>query len=558
METPTPTEEARPGDIRRVGDWLAFDHPESESDELRSRARIVAIAALIHALISMIALPIEASMSPGATASPSTWAQLTFVVMVLGVAIVVRLRPAPLASLLVPTVALVGMVALASSEGGFSSPVLLWAPVVPLLTAFASGPRPAVVAGALMTLVLGGFYLISPLEHDPANWVKLIALGDVVLFMSVFAWFYESSRLKYVTLIQQAFDDLESSNDDLRLSERRFREVSEALPSVVWLRDAPSGRLVYINKACEAVWGHSSSEILRHPTLLPEGVHPEDRWRLSSDDFGRPDAPPAEVRIVRGEDEESWVELTVRSVSDASGEKWVLGIATDITDQREAAKLRNRFFEATLEAQESERRHISRELHDETGQSLAALLMGLRALESSLEDDQTVDAVRQLREAVREIMMEIGRLCRGLRPATLDQLELRDVLGRLISEYQDIHRRTEFTMEVAGAWQGSLPNSLQTALYRIAQEALTNAIKHANAEHVHLRLEHAGEMVSLAVEDDGRGFDVQQPVSERSVGGLGLVGIQERSALLNGVCSVESKPGLGTSVEVQIPVPSTP
>ena len=557
MEQQGPSTETAATDLgRTVKEWLSFDHVETESDEIRSRARIVAIAALVHALISMIALPIEASMNATATPSPSTWAQFTYVVMLLGVTMVVRLRPAPFASMLVPVVALVGAVALASFEGGFDSPVLLWAPVVPLLAAFAAGPKPAVFAGASMIIVLTGFYAASPAstQHD---WVRLVALGDVVLFMTVFAWFYESSRLKYVNLISSTFHDLQLSNADLRMSERRFREVSEALPSVVWLRDAPTGRLVYVNRASLAVWGRSPDELIADPALLMAGVHPEDRWRVQAESFGQPGADPVEVRILREDGGQSWVELSVRTVADTVGDKWTLGVAADVTAQKDAVNLRNRFFEATLEAQEAERQHISRELHDETGQSLAALLMGLRALEGSLDDEAAKATTRELREGVRAIMIEIGRLCRGLRPATLDQVGLRDVLDRLISEYQDTHTETEFTFEVAGTWTGGVPNPLQTAMYRIAQEALTNAIKHANPKHVHLRLEQTALHLSMAVEDDGAGFHVDQIPKERSVGGLGLVGIQERASLLNGRCSIESSPGLGTSVEVQIPVPST-
>ncbi len=526
----------------------------------RRRSRIVIIAALVQALVTFIALPLEAGLDRhGATdiLSPHAWVQFTLVVLLLAVTMLVRLRPHPAVAELLPLVTLVGVAFLASFDGGFTSPVLLWAPALPLLAAFVAGPRQAVVTGILMIGMLIGFYAHAfitglmaglPVGEASQHWLRLVALGDVTLFMSVFAWIYEDARRHHVGVIRRFLRRVQRKNTELTESELRFRQTAEGLASVVTLRDAQTDELLYINGAYETIWGRSREDLYADPESWLRGVHDDDRARVQVGYHGR----TVEYRVLRPDGVTRWVRTTVRKIG--SKPPRLVGITTDITDEKTAQALRNRFFEANLEAQEAERRHISRELHDSTGQALTAMLVALRALEASITEPAAArEEARRIREYLREVMQELGRLCRGLRPASLDELGLLPAMARLVQEFESQGLVIDF--QQTGEWNNRLPSPYESALYRVTQEILTNVVKHAEAEVVMMQLDLEEDRVRLSVRDDGRGFSTSAPRDEQ--GGLGLVGIGERTALLGGKFDVWSRPGVGTRITVELPIHRT-
>jgi len=213
-----------------------------------------------------------------------------------------------------------------------------------------------------------------------------------------------------------------------------------------------------------------------------------------------------------------------------------------------------------VEAQEEERRHIARELHDEAGQALTALRWELTALEEALPQRQDHhDEIRQrigtLRELTERVMEDLRQLTARLRPAVLDELGLP---AALITYADECSARYPFTVDVEVTGQRKrLPSEIETALYRIAQEALTNVAKHAKANHAWIRL-HIGEReVRLTVSDDGIGMDVEEAQRAAACGrGWGLAGICERVQLIGGHLDLRSAPGEGTEVTVRVPIPT--
>ncbi|HZL16251.1 MAG TPA: sensor histidine kinase, partial [Polyangia bacterium] len=205
-----------------------------------------------------------------------------------------------------------------------------------------------------------------------------------------------------------------------------------------------------------------------------------------------------------------------------------------------------------LSAQEEERRRIARELHDETAQTLTSLLVGLRAVEESRHLDQALEAAGKLRGLVASALAGVQRMARGLRPSALDDLGLEEALERLSAETS---RNAGFVidLQVTGARLPRLAEVVEIALYRVAQEALTNAGKHAAPKHVSVLIHQTPTVVRLVVEDDGKGFDVAQAQSEIQ---LGLLGMRERMHLIGGSMTVESSPGHGTTVSVSVPLPA--
>ena len=201
-----------------------------------------------------------------------------------------------------------------------------------------------------------------------------------------------------------------------------------------------------------------------------------------------------------------------------------------------------------VQAQEVERRRLARELHDETGQALTSILLGLAAVERSESAEAAHAAAAALRELVVETLQNVRRLAVELRPSALDDFGLEPALRRL---GQTVREGGLLDVQVeARLGAQRLPADVETALYRIVQEALTNVVKHAQARHVSIVLTRKQESVLVMIEDDGRGFDPTKP----SVEGLGLQGMRERVELLDGTFQIEAARRTGTTLIVELPV----
>jgi PAS domain S-box-containing protein len=204
-----------------------------------------------------------------------------------------------------------------------------------------------------------------------------------------------------------------------------------------------------------------------------------------------------------------------------------------------------------VEVQEAERHYVARELHDEAGQALTSLLFGLGQLEQQLNDPRQADHVTELKHMTNEILESLHRLAMDLRPASLDHLGLVPALVQYVKALGDRYGLiAQFkTMGFAGE---RLSSEVETALYRIVQEALTNVVRHAQATRADVLLERRGDHVVVVIEDNGQGFDAEIAHFAQQ-GHLGLVGMQERAEMLGGSLVIESTAGSGTTVVVEVP-----
>jgi signal transduction histidine kinase len=194
--------------------------------------------------------------------------------------------------------------------------------------------------------------------------------------------------------------------------------------------------------------------------------------------------------------------------------------------------------------QEVERRRLARELHDETGQALTSILLGLRALEEANSDVEVDD----LRELVVATLQDVRRLAVQLRPKALDDFGLVPALERLVQTFSE---SSGISVELeAQIGEERLPTDVETTVYRIVQEALTNVVKHAEASRVSILLVRRDATVTAVVEDDGRGFDPESAGDDS----LGLEGMRERVELHEGRLTVETAPGAGTTLRVEVPL----
>jgi two-component system sensor histidine kinase UhpB len=204
-----------------------------------------------------------------------------------------------------------------------------------------------------------------------------------------------------------------------------------------------------------------------------------------------------------------------------------------------------------LGAAEEERKRIARELHDETAQRLAALLIRIRILRNK-EPEATAEGLEALRTEIGEALEGVRRYARGLRPPALDELGL---LPAIDSHLRWLNEATGLAVDASAdpAVEGILAPEAELAVYRIVQEALSNVVRHSGATHVDVAVALENGAVTVTVTDNGRGFSPATVMSEEG-GGLGLFGMQERAAYLGGRVEVTSTPGAGTTMRAEIPV----
>lgn len=225
----------------------------------------------------------------------------------------------------------------------------------------------------------------------------------------------------------------------------------------------------------------------------------------------------------------------------------------EIVERKRAEQEREQLLRRVVSAQEDERQRIAREMHDQLGQNLSALALKLSALKNDYDQQPELrEHFASLKKIVKQLDADVGDLVHDLRPTALDDFGLVVALSNYVRKWSKqcgIHAE----LHTSGAEKDRLTGEIETALYRITQEVLTNVAKHANAENVDVLLERRPDHVSLIVEDDGDGFDVAQTFTT-TLKGFGLISMRERATLVGGSLVVESNPGAGVTIAVRIPL----
>lgn len=229
------------------------------------------------------------------------------------------------------------------------------------------------------------------------------------------------------------------------------------------------------------------------------------------------------------------------------------GQLLDEVKERTAAERRVReLLRRIVNIQEEERRSIARELHDHLGQQLTALRLNLDHIKQEAWGRETLRAkLERFENILRRLDSDVDVMAWRLRPAALDQLGLSATLEQFVREWSE-NSGVEAEFHAVGLNRSRLPPEVETNLYRITQEALNNIQKHAQACKVSVLLERRGEQVILIVEDDGKGFDPDEKMG--GGGGMGLINMRERAALINGQLEIESAPGAGATLFARVPL----
>src|SRR3954467_2582059 len=310
------------------------------------------------------------------------------------------------------------------------------------------------------------------------------------------------------------------------------------------------------NAAAESTYGRRAEDVLGQPDVLMFRTDSEGAERTeASKRLSETGRFHGELTHRRADGKRIHIESRAAALFDSDGKRLgYVSVNRDITERRYAADTIRALLSDVLTAQEAERGRIARELHDDTAQTLTSLLVGLRAVEESKNLDQALGAASTLRGFVAAALLGVQRMARGLRPSVLDDLGLEEALERLAL---DVSRANGFLVDVhsTGPRLPRLHEGLEIALYRMAQEALTNSTKHASPKAVSILVHRNLTEVRLVVEDDGKGFDDSELLSESQ---LGLVGMRERAQLVGGSMTLESSPGHGTTICIRVPLPGKP
>jgi PAS domain S-box-containing protein len=340
----------------------------------------------------------------------------------------------------------------------------------------------------------------------------------------------------------------EEANADLAAVE--YRVLFEAAPDGIILVDA-DGAILDVNPHALQMFGYERDELVGRTIemLIPPGLregHVREREGFIAEPRERPMGIGLELQGCRKDGSEFPVEISLSHVA-MGEERHVISIVRDVSERR---KLRA-FGAGALRAAEEERQRIARELHDDTAQRLAGLMLLLKVASQVEDREERERRIEQVRDEIAEAAEAVRRIARGLRPPALEEVGLAAALDLLV---RSLRRAHSLDIELTAVRTGDrLDADAELALYRIVQEALTNAVRYAGASRIVVSLQADDRAVRAEIEDNGRGF-----VPGRSDGsdgrGLGLVGMQERARNAGGVLEIDSAPGTGTRVRVELPV----
>jgi len=347
------------------------------------------------------------------------------------------------------------------------------------------------------------------------------------------------------------------------VTELRYRTVADFTHDWEYW-ETPDGMLRYVSPSCERITGFKPEHFIHNPNLIYEIIAPEDKdkWvNHGHDAFKVMGRQSIIFRIKRKDNEIRWIEHVCQPVTDKKD--IFLGVRAsnrDITKRKQAEEELKKSHDNLrslssfiTDLEEAEKRRLARELHDLVGQNVTALSINLDFLVERLSNESKKSIGSRLQDSkvlVKEIMKFARNIMADLRPLILDDYGLTAAIHWYSGQF---FKRTEIPVVFKGEeLKPRLLPDVETALFRITQESLTNIAKHANATKVTITLKEIEGKVKLTITDDGIGFD---PISINKAGerkGLGLLGMRERTEALGGILHVQSSPSKGTQVIVEV------
>lgn len=400
----------------------------------------------------------------------------------------------------------------------------------------------------------------APEAIDPLNWT----MAESIL-QELAAGFPLVDPLREVT---PRFDvaDIKAAGVALPEVDARYRTLVEQIPAVVFMAFLDKGiGEAYVSPQIEAILGFSQEEWLNDPVRWYQQIHPDDktRWSIEAAQLFLSGQPLKSLyRVLARDGRVVWFHCEAKMVRNDDGQPWFIhGVAFDISELKRAEASGREYAERLkflsrrlMEVQEAERRKIALELHDEIGQVLTGLKLSLD-IGSRLPAHEVGASLDQARALVNDLMARVRKLSLDLRPAMLDDLGLLPTLLWHIEHYT-AQTQVRVNFKHSGLEKRRFPPEVETAAYRLVQEALTNVARHANAPEATVRLSTHRQTLLIEVEDFGSGFDVESVLTASETSGL--AGMRERVVLLDGQLTVESWPGSGTRLTAELSIVDRP
>lgn len=411
---------------------------------------------------------------------------------------------------------------------GIPAPLTSSLMLIPVLYAAVSfGAAGALATATWATALFALHWLV--VHHDPVTsahlWIELVSMLVLAASGAVVG--------RHVDAERAARTRTEHALQQVAVAEARFHDLFEHQPSPVVVTDTEDV-VLEANSAAHRLLGDA---VVGQPLVLVAG-------HTTRDLLAR-DAP---LPITAADGTVHQYMPSTHTLTDGNGRTVTQVVLADVSQEHRRREVQRAFTGRVLEAQEQERLHLSRELHDEPLQQLTYLTRNLDELSGDPRlPAALVEPVQDDVDVARSVSASLRHLIQGLRPPVLDDLGLVPALRQLAETVQkraDLSVRVRTFGEVTRA-----PTDVELAVYRIAQEALTNTAKHASARHVALDVEFGGEL-GVTIRDDGQGFAAGQD----GTGGLGLIGARERAERIGARLTVESEPGAGTTVRVTVPL----
>lgn len=357
----------------------------------------------------------------------------------------------------------------------------------------------------------------------------------------------------------QDVTDQKHAEQALLDSEKSYRELFDDALDAIWVHDL-EGNILKANRATARITGYSGKELSRANIshfLTPESVSRVMRGRESLIEAYERMGKPYKQQIVRKDGKKVTVMCTTRPIFSEGKVVAFQNMAWNISTQARMQENLRYYMQQVTIAQEEERKRIARDLHDDIAQSLLLVMQGLDMLSSTkrpkLSSRQLKEYLEKLRNQAVDALEAVRRCAQDMRPRIIDDLGLVAALEWLtddLTKYVEIDASTE----VKGK-ERSLSSEAELLMFRIAQEALNNVRKHAQATKALLTVEFNDDSLTMMIWDNGRGFDVPKILGDlASLGKLGLAGMQERAKLIGGSLKIDSEKGKGTTVTVRVPI----
>ena len=326
-------------------------------------------------------------------------------------------------------------------------------------------------------------------------------------------------------------------------------QLLEATKILLWEAEVENWRFTYVSEHAKKILGYPLARWYE-PNFLASHIHPEDKHRIICQRHSRTaGSKDLSFRLFASDGRIVWVRALISLVSTEGATKRMSGFMVDISESKHAEEALKDLGGRLIAAQEMERSRIARDLHDDFNQRLALLSIELEQLGKRSNKADLRQPCGKLQKQVQEMSADIQGLSHRLHPAKLDHLGLSAAIRSLCEELSvNADLKIEFHQH---RLPSTIPKDVALCLFRIAQEALRNCIKHSGAQKAQVVLSRTREAIRLCVSDDGRGFD---PKSRTNGRGLGFISMRERLHVVGGELNVHSEPKCGTRIEVSVPL----